>query len=75
MSKTVLQLKGKTNDLLSIDNARNVKMTRLVYDNGADPENEEIVDVSITSVDPSRTHKLFNEEFWGKKIKITVEAD
>lgn len=75
MSKTVLQLEGKTNDLLSVDNARNVKMTRLIYDNGADPENEEIVDVAITSVDPSRTHKLFNEELLGKKIKITVEAE
>lgn len=75
MSKTVLQLEGKTNDLLSVDNARNVKMTRLIYSNGADPENEEIIDVAITSVDPSRTHKLFNEELLGKKIKITVEAE
>lgn len=75
MSKTVLQLEGKTNDLLSVDNARNMKMTRLVCDNGADPDNEEMVDVSITSVDPSRTHKLFNEGLLGKKIKITVEAD
>lgn len=73
MNKTILQLEGNVNDLLSVDNGRNLKMARFVVDTDNDPENEEIVDVTITSVDPSRTHKLFNEELLNKKVKITVE--
>lgn len=73
MNKTILQIEGNVNDLLSVDNERNVKMTRFVVDTGNDPENEEIVDVAITSVDPSRTHKTFNEGLLNKKVKITVE--
>ncbi len=75
MSNIVLELEGKTNDLLSVDNARNLKMTRLVYATDADPEYEETLDVAITSVDPSRTHKLFNEKLLNKKIKITIEVE
>ena len=73
MNKTILQLEGNINDLLSVDNGRNLKMTRFVLDTDNDPENEEIVDVVITSVDPSRTHKLFNEGLLNKKVKIIVE--
>lgn len=75
MSNIVLELEGKTNDLLSVDNERNLKMTRLVHANDADPDYNEIVDVAITSVDPSRTHEFFNNKLLGKKIKITVEAE
>lgn len=74
MEKTVLHLEGNVNDLLSVDNERNLKMTRFVLDNDNDPENEEIVDVAITSVDPSRTHKLFNLGLLNKKVRITVEV-
>ena len=73
MDKTILQLEGNVNDLLSVDNERNVKMTRFVVDNECDPENEEIVDIAITSVDTSRTHQLFNGQLLNKKVKITVE--
>jgi len=74
MSKVILELEGNVNDLLSVDNERNLKMTRFVLDSDNDPENEETVDIAITSVDPSRTHKVFNEGLLNKKVKITVET-
>ena len=73
MSKTIMKLEGKVNDLLSVDNERNTKMTRFVVDTDNDPENEETVDVAITSVDPSRTHMLFNNQLLDKKVRITIE--
>lgn len=74
MNKTLIQVEGNVNDLLSVDNERNLKMTRFVVDSDNDPDSEEMVDVSITSVDPSRTHELFNNKLLNKKVKITVEA-
>lgn len=73
MNKTILILEGNVNSLLSVDNARNMKMTRFVADTDNDPENEETIDVSITSVDPSRTHMLFNNQLLNKKIRVTIE--
>jgi hypothetical protein len=73
MSKIILELEGNVNDLLSVDNERNLKMTRFVLDSNVEPDDEETVDVTITSVDPSRTHKTFNEGLLNKKVKITVE--
>lgn len=73
MSKVILELEGNVNDLLSVDNERNLKMTRFVLDSNVEPDDEETVDVTITSVDPSRTHKVFNEGLLNKKVKITVE--
>lgn len=72
---TVLILEGKANDLLSVDNERNLKMTRFVHAGEEDPEYQEIVDIAITSVDPSRTHPFFNNQILGKKIKVIVEAE
>ena len=73
MSKIILELEGNVDDLLSVDNERNLKMTRFVLDSDVEPDDEETVDVTITSVDPSRTHKIFNERLLNKKVKITVE--
>ena len=73
MSKVILELEGNVNDLLSVDNERNLKMTRFVLDSDVEPNDEETVDVTIASVDPSRTHKIFNEGLLNKKVKITVE--
>jgi len=73
MSKIILELEGNVDDLLSVDNERNLKMTRFVLDSDVEPDDEETVDVTITSVDPSRTHKTFNEGLLNKKVKITVE--
>jgi hypothetical protein len=73
MSKVILELEGNVNDLLSVDNERNLKMTRFVLDSNAEPDDEETVDVTITSVDQSRTHKIFNEGLLNKKVKITIE--
>lgn len=71
----VLELEGNVNDLLGVDNDRNIKMTRLIPDyDTEDIENEnEIIDVAITSVDPTRTHDFFNNRLLGKKIHVTIE--
>lgn len=74
MNNTILELEGNVNDLLFVDNKHDLKMTRLVCDNAEEPDYGETFDVSITSVDPSRTHKLFNEHFLNKRIKITIET-
>ena len=73
MSKVILELEGNVNDLLSVDNERNLKMTRFVLDSNVEPEDEETVDVTITSVDPSRTHEFFNNNLLNKRIRITIE--
>ena len=69
----LFKVEGNVNDLLSVDNERNVKMTRFVLDSDNDPENEETVDIAITSVDPSRTHEFFNNNLLNKRIRITIE--
>lgn len=76
MNIEVLQLEGNVNDLLTVDNKRNVKMTRLIpdYDDKETTDDEEIIDVAITSVDPTRTHPFFNEKLLGKKIRVTIDV-
>lgn len=69
----LIELEGNVNDLLSIDNERNLKMTRFIVDTDNDCENEEIVDIVITSVDQSRTHEIFNTKLVDKRVKITIE--
>lgn len=69
----ILRVHGNVNDLLSVDNERNLKMTRFVADSDNDPETDEIVDIAITSVDPSRTHEFFNNKLLNKKVRITIK--
>ena len=68
-----MTFEGNVNDLLCVDNERNLKMTRFVLDSDNDPDNEEVIDIAITSVDPSRTHQLFNNGLLGKKVIISVD--
>lgn len=72
---TVLKLEGNANDLLQVDNTFDMKMTRLVKVGDEDPASDEVVDVAITSVDPSRTHKFFNDQIVGKKLTVTIDAE
>ena len=69
---TIIQLEGNVNDLLQIDNENNAKIARFIV-NEEDDDSEEILDITITSVDPSRTHWFFNNNLLNEKVRITVE--
>lgn len=75
MYKNVMTLEGNTNDLLTYEPSRNLKMTRLVdTDEYVDETEGETVDVAITSVSESGEHKWFSK-IYGKKIRVTVEVE
>lgn len=72
--KEKIELTGKTDDLLFVNNQGNVKSTRLVMlDENTSIEDSEVIDVSMTSVSNNGKHPLF-DLFLGKEIKITVET-
>ena len=72
--KEKIELTGKTDDLLFLNNQGNVKSTRLVMlDENTSIEDSEVIDVSMTSVSNNGKHPLF-DSFLGKEIKITVET-
>jgi hypothetical protein len=72
--KEKIELTGKTDDLLFVNNQGNVKSTRLVMlDENTSIEDSEVIDVSMTSVSNNGKHPLF-DSFLGKEIKITVET-
>lgn len=72
--KEKIELTGKTDDLLFVNNQGNVKSTRLVMlDENTSIEDSEVIDVSMTSVSNNCKHPLF-DSFLGKEIKITVET-
>lgn len=73
MEILVFQTEGNANDLLVVDDEHSCKQTRLILDTRDSENDEEILDVTITSTDPTRTHPLFNNSILGKRIKITVE--
>jgi len=70
---TIIQLEGNVNDLLQIDNENNAKIARFIVNEEDNEESEEILDITITSVDPSRTHGFFNNNLLNEKVRITVE--
>lgn len=73
MSKLFLELEGKTNDLLMVNNNNSMKSTRLIRLDPTSREiDEEIVDLAITSTNMNGEHPLF-DELIDKKIKISVE--
>lgn len=72
--KEKIELTGKTDDLLFVNNQGNVKSTRLVMlDENTSIEDSEVIDASMTSVSNNGKHPLF-DSFLGKEIKITVET-
>lgn len=74
--RTLLTLNGKADDLLNVSKDNSMKMTRLFLmpEQIGDPETEETLDVSITSVNPEGTHTCF-DELLGKNMRITIEVD
>ena len=74
MTETVLTLTGKADDLLSVSRDGAIKMTRLFYlGNGLDVENEETVDICLTSTNPNLDHPIF-DKVNGKYIRFTLEV-
>lgn len=74
MNKIFLELEGKTNDLLMVNDSNTMKSTRLIKLDPTSTEiNEEIVDLAITSTNMNGEHPLF-DEILDKKIRIKVEV-
>lgn len=76
MNEIVLQLEGKTNDLLQVcspDGMMSMKTTRLFK---IDPDDlnldQELVDISVTSTNSRTEHPLF-DRLLDKTIRLTVE--
>ena len=73
MQNIFLQLEGEVNDLLMVNDTESLKSTRIFnIGNNTDVEREEVVDLSITSVNPKGEHPLF-DRLLDKRIRITVE--
>ena len=73
--ETVLKLKGKTDDLLNVSDDGSMVMTRLFkLESDTDVDMEEVIDVSITSVNPDGKHPIF-DKLRGKNLKITIETE
>ena len=71
----LLEVTGKANDLLTVNGEETVKGTRFfVLKDDTDPENEEVLDIAITSSNfgADRNHPMF-DKLLGKKLKVTVE--
>lgn len=68
-----ISLCGKADDLMTVNKDHSMKMTRLFkLDSDTDVESDEVIDLSITSVNPYGEHPLF-DRLKGKEIRITVE--
>lgn len=74
--RTLLTFEGKADDLLNVSNDNSMKMTRLFLmpEQIGDPDTEETLDVSITSVNPEGDHTFF-DGLLGKNMRITIEVD
>lgn len=67
-----LELEGKADDLLMVNGDNSMKCTRLIrLDSTSMDENEEIIDLCITSTNMNGEHPMF-DKLLGKKIKISV---
>ena len=68
-----LQLEGNANDLLAINNDNSMRCTRLIQlEPDIKPEEDEILDICITSTNVYGDHPRFNK-LLGKKIRTTIE--
>jgi len=69
-----LQLEGNANDLLMINNDNSMKCTRLIQlEPDIKPEEDEILDICITSTNVYGEHPRF-DKLIGKKIRMTIET-
>lgn len=72
-NKLFLQLEGNANDLLMINKDNSMKCTRLFrLEPDIKPDDDEILDICLTSTNIYREHPMF-DEILGKKIRMTIE--
>lgn len=75
MSNKIFEVCGKADDLYAVSNDGSMKMTRFfILGDGLDVENDEVVDISITSTNPNLRHPQF-DRLRGRRVKITVETE
>lgn len=68
-----LELEGNTNDLLMVNSDNSMKCTRLIrLDPKSTEENEEIIDICVTSTNIYSEHPMF-DKLLGKKIRMIIE--
>lgn len=68
-----LELEGNTDDLLMVNSDNSMKCTRLVkLDPESKEENEEIIDICVTSTNMYGEHPMF-DKLLGKKVRMTIE--
>jgi len=73
MNKNVIVAEGYADDLYEISNNGEMKQTRLFYLLPENlEENQETLDLSITSTNPYRSFPIF-DKLLGKKIRISVD--
>lgn len=69
----VITVEGNTNDLLEVSRDGSMKQTRLFYLIPENlEENQETLDLTITSTNPYQSFPIFNK-LLGKKIRISVD--
>lgn len=68
-----LTLEGNANDLLMVNSDNSMKCTRLIrLDPKSTEENEEIIDICVTSTNMYGEHPMF-DKLLGKKIRMIIE--
>lgn len=73
ITENVITIDGNTNDLLEINKTGEMKQTRLFYLlPDSLEENQETLDVTITSTNPFKTFPIF-DKLLNKKIRISVD--
>lgn len=73
IAKNVITVEGYAKDLYEVSNNGEMKQTRLFYLLPENlEENQETIDLSITSTNPYHSFPIFNE-LLDKKIRISVD--
>lgn len=72
--ENVITLEGNVNDLLEVSKSGEMKQTRLFYliPENVEEDNEETLDLTITSTNPFKTFPIF-DKLLDKKIRISVD--
>ena len=67
-----MYFEGNVDDLLYVSDDNKIKLTRLVnIDKDCDPENEEVLDLTLTSSSNNGNHFAF-DKCLGKKMRVIV---
>lgn len=72
--ENVITVEGNVNDLLEVSKSGEMKQTRLFYllPENVEEDNEETLDLTITSTNPFKTFPIF-DKLLDKKIRISVD--